>query len=338
MTLSGEPRQLIENIGMDTTQGRTQVSVSEADALIYRHPLREDLQRRLIWVDRSGREIRQLDARDPLHSDHFALSPNGRQAALSRAGLWLLDAERGTTTRLTTEAADSYPLWSRDGRMLVYTSLRDGVRNLYQVLSNGTEPELLLATPGSKAAHSWSPDGRELLFRDTDPTTRSDLWVVSVEPAGDQSGRLRIAGDGKPIPVAKTPAQELNGQFSPDGGWIAYESNESGRQEVYVQPFRRQGARQRVSIDGGSEPRWRGDGAELFFASSNGQMMAAPIRHGADGSIEAGPPASLFPVRFRGGSPVSNQEYEVSADGKQFLVNMMTEQRSTISVIVNWRP
>ena len=340
LTLRGEPRQLIESVRIDATQGMTHLSVSEAGTLVYRRAFLEDIQRRLVWIDRAGREIRQLDAREPLRATYFALSPDGKQGAVSRGaggGLSLLDAERGTVTRFTSDA-DSFPLWTRDGRVLVYTSLRDGVRNLYQRSLTGGESELLLGTPGSKAAHDWSPDNRLLLYRDTDPATRSDLWALPVEPLDDQSGRVRPARGGKPTPVAQTPAQETNGQFSPDGQWIAYESNESGRQEIYVQPFGHSGSRQRVSIDGGGQPRWRRDGSELFFVSLNGQMMATSIRRRGDGSIDSGAPVPLFPVRLLLNNVQNSHEYEVSADAQQFLVNMVTEARSAISAIVNWQP
>jgi len=196
--------------------------------------------------------------------------------------------------------------------VLVYTSLRDGgVRSLYHRSLAGGDTERLLASPGSKAAHDWSPDGSLLLYRDTDPKTRSDLWVIPVETAG-QPGRVRVPADGRAAPVVQTPAQEQNGQFSPDGEWIAYDSDESDRRQIYIQPFRRQGTKQLVSLDGGSQPRWSADGAELFFVSLNGQLMAAPIRRGADRSMAPGSPVSLFPVSLRVGAVNTPYVYEVS--------------------------
>ena len=340
LTFSGEPRQLVENIRMDVTQGLTHVSVSETGALVYRRALGEgETQRRLVWLDREGREIRQLDAREPVNSNQLALSPDGQRLVVGNPadGLWMMDTERGTRTRFTVDTNDGFPLWSRDGNVLVYTSLRDGVRNLYHRSLAGGDAERLLASPGSKAAHDWSPDGHLLLYRDSDPKTRSDLWVIPVEPAG-QPGRMRVPADGRAAPVVQTPAQEQNGQFSPDGEWIAYDSDESDRREIYIQPFRRQGTKQRVSIEGGSQPRWRADGAELFFVSLNGQLMAAPIRRGADRSMAPGSPVSLFPVSLRVGVLNTPYEYEVSRDGKQFLVNLVTDSRSIIGAIVNWAP
>jgi eukaryotic-like serine/threonine-protein kinase len=337
LTFGGEARQLVENIRTDVTQGLTHVSVSDIGALVYRRASGEETFRRLVWLDRNGREIRQLDARDPAHSNHLALSPDGQRLVVGNDGLWLMDAERGTRTRFTSDASSSFPLWSRDGNVLLYTSLRDGIRNLYQRSLAGDDEERFLATPGSKAAHDWSPDGRLLLYRDTDPKTRADLWVIPVEPAG-QPAHLRVATDGRAAPVVQTPAQELNGQFSPDGQWIAYDSDESVGRQVYIVPFGRQGTKHQVSIDGGTQPRWRADGAELFFVSLNGQMMAAPIRRGADGSMAPGTPVALFPVSLRVSGLQTPYEYEVSRDGKQFLVNLVTESRSVISAIVNWQP
>jgi hypothetical protein len=142
------------------------------------------------------------------------------------------------------------------------------------------------------------------------------------------------------MPVAQTAASEVNGQFSPDGAWVAYESDESGRLEIYVQPFGRAGARQRVSIEGGVQPRWRADGTELFFLAPNGQLMAVPIRRpSASQAIGVGVPTALFPVRVVDDGVTTGYRYLVSRDGQRFLVNMVTEASpGVVSTIVNWAP
>lgn len=218
-------------------------------------------------------------------------------------------------------------------------------------------PELLLATPGSKAAHDWSPDGRLLLYRDVDSRTGFDLWVLPVQREGAAtgsvragsavipgdsrvSGRLRPARGEKPMPIAQTLAAEMNGPFSLDGAWIAYESDESGRFEIYVQPFGRPGEKQRISIDGGGQVRWRRDGTELYYIALDGRLMAVPIRP-SSGSlpIDAGVPVSLFSVRVTAGNETNGYQYAVSRDGQRFLVNTVTDASpGVISAIVNWAP
>jgi serine/threonine protein kinase len=352
LRVTGEPWQVTDNIEVDQTQGLAILSASDTGVLVYRGQDIAVRQRRLVWLDRSGQEIQRLDDRDPVNALHLALSPDSRLLAVYRDSIWILDTARGLLTRFTSEQ-DSTPLWSREGDRVIFQSTRDGVRNLYQRALGATEDELLLATPGSKSPHDWSPDGRLLLYRDVDPLTGFDLWVLPVEredATADSNGSLRDeskAGLGrlqpvpgeKPMPVARTSASERNGQFSPDGDWIAYESDESGRFEIYVQPFGRQGARQRVSLDGGTQARWRGDGTELFYIAPGGRLMAVPFTS-TSGSRpgDFGTPAMLFPVRVEPGDPAYHQ-YIVSPDGERFLVNMVTDATpEVISAIVNWSP
>ena len=169
------------------------------------------------------------------------------------------------------------------------------------------------------------------MFRNNDPQTGFDLWV------------LPISGDKKPFPFLKTPFQEREGQFSPDGKWIAYQSNESGRFEIYVQPFPGPGGKFQISTNGGAQPRWNKNGKEIFYVSLDSKMMAAPVRLTADGqSVETGTPAALFPVRIAlGPLPGPNkQQYAVSSDGQRFLVNLAADEgaASPITLILNWHP
>src|SRR5438132_3084181 len=150
-----------------------------------------------------------------------------------------------------------------------------------------------------------SSDGRFLLFRSTDPRTGNDLWV------------LPVSGDKKPFPFLKTPFEENEGQFSPDSKWIAYQSNESGRLEIYVQPFPRPGGKFQISTNGGAQPRWNKNGKEILYVSADSKMMSAPVKLSPDGqSLETGTPAVLFPLRIAGGTqPSANkkQQYAVSS-------------------------
>ena len=154
---------------------------------------------------------------------------------------------------------------------------------------------------------------------------------------------LPLSGDKKPFPFLKTPFEEREGQFSPDGNWIAYQSNESGRFEIYVQPFPAPGGKFQISANGGAQPRWNKNGKEIFYVSLDSKMMAAPVKSSPDGrSLETGTPAVLFPVRIAGGPvPGSNkQQYAVSSDGQRFLVNLAADEGapSPITLIYNWTP
>jgi serine/threonine protein kinase/Tol biopolymer transport system component len=354
--LVGEPWQVAESVHADQTQGQLVLSASDEGTIIYRPENYEAFERRLVWLDRAGKEIRRIDDHDPVNTNHMALSPDGRRLAVSRDSIWLLDLERGFLSRFTSERTNpdnlGFPLWSPDGLGLVYTSFRDGVRNIYERALSGTDEALLVSSPGSKSAHDWSPDGRLLLYRDVDPQSGFDLWTVPVErepPADDASTaagpegaqwRLRIPDGQKPMPVARTAASEVNGQFSPDGRWVTYESDESGRFEIYIQPFGREGPRQRVSIEGGTQARWKPGGAELYFIAPDQQLMAVEIDlSAAGGPLEIDVPRPLFPVRVTDDGVTTGYRYVVSRDGQRFLVNMVTSASpGIVNAIVNWTP
>ena len=180
----------------------------------------------------------------------------------------------------------------------------------------------------------WSPDGRFVLYR-TQPqgsnTSHWNLWAVPVE------------GKGEPFPVVQTNFDERDGQFSPDGKWIAFESNESGRYEIYLQPFPGPGARVPVSAGGGAQVRWRRDGRELFYIALDGRLMAVPIGiGGADRAPEIGAAVPLFTTNVGGAisQGVARQQYAVTADGQRFLMNVLVEEAnaSPITLILNWKP
>ena len=172
----------------------------------------------------------------------------------------------------------------------------------------------------------WSSDGRFLLYFQNDPKTGYDLWV------------LPLFGERKPFPFVNTSFIERNGQFSPDGRWVAYESNESGRNEIYVQAFPGPGGKWQVSTGGGIEPRWRRDGKELFYIALDGKLMAAPIQ-AAGQALEAGAPISLFQTRIVGGGQSGwRQQYAVAPDGQRFLINITVDEStaSPITIVTNW--
>ena len=233
-------------------------------------------------------------------------------------------------TRLTLGApVNNSPLWSPDGSRVVFSSPRNGRPfALYEKTTDGGgEERLLLQTEQSIFPMDWSPDGRFLMYRTSGPKTGFNLWAVSLE-------------DKRTFSVVETEFDEREAQFSPNGQWIAYQSNESGRFEIYLRPFP-DSARARygpVSTSGGVQVRWRGDGRELFYLGLDDRLMAVPIRVGPGRQvIEAGTPVSLFPTRLLSrGTGVQVQQYDVSNDGTRFLLNTFEEVTSPISVILSW--
>lgn len=207
----------------------------------------------------------------------MALSPDERQVAVEvadakgRTDLWILDVARGVSTRLTTDPADEGdPVWSPDGRALVFGSDRGHATNLFRKSLQGSDPEtLLLESVNHKYPESWSPDGKTLLYLSEDqaaPRIVKSVWAL---PAGPGA---------RPELVLKNGFNLDEPQVSPDGRWLAYASDDSGQSEVYVQPFRRAGERVRVSVDSGGQPRWRRDGGELFYLSMDRRVMSVAIQ------------------------------------------------------------
>jgi serine/threonine protein kinase/dipeptidyl aminopeptidase/acylaminoacyl peptidase len=294
--------------------------------------------RQLTWIDRSGKSLDTVGAADAAGMRDVEMSPDGKRVAVFRAvngntDVWVIEVARGVPTRLTFDAlTDSYPVWSSDGSRIFFSSTRKGVFNLYSKSSSGAgTDELLFESDYPKSVTDKSPDGRFLLFVSAEPQTGYDLWV------------LPLSGDQKPFPFLRTAFQEFCGQFSPDGKWIAYQSNESGQFEIYVQPFPGPGGKFQISTTGGAQPRWNKNGKEIFYVSLDSKMMAAHVKQSTDGqSLETGTPVALFPVRIAGG-PLPGaypQQYSASSDGQRFLVNLATDEDRTspITLIYNWHP
>jgi serine/threonine protein kinase len=312
------------------------VSASATGTVAYRSAT-EASNREFAWFDRSGRRLGAVLEAERLAGNNPEISPDGRRLAFERTingntDCWLLEFSGGLLTRFTFDPAfDGYPVWSPDGQRLVFMSQRDGgVMNLYQKISSGAgTDEPLLLTPSQKMPTDWSPDGGFVIYRDLNlkGATGRDLLVVP------------LAGDRKPFPYANTKAEEREAQFSPDGRWIAYQSNESGRFEVYVQAFPEPRGKWQVSNEGGTQPRWRRDGRELFYIGLDSKLMAAPII-ATGGSPQAGRPAPLFPIRIAGGAlqGLPKQQYAVAPDGR-FLINVETGETNSfpITLILHWK-
>jgi serine/threonine protein kinase/Tol biopolymer transport system component len=335
--LSGNPFPVAEQVAFDAAINA--VGFSATSGIVAYRSGSAASNRQLTWLDRSGKSVGAIGASDNAGLTDVELSPDGKRVASYRTvngnvDVWLIDVTRGVPTRFTFDAAyDGVPIWAPDGSRVVFMSNRKGIFDLYwKSSSGGGADELLLESDQPKVPTDWSSDGRFLLFRSNDPRTGYDLWV------------LPVSGDKKPFPFLKGPFEERDGQFSPNGKWIAYQSNESGRFEIYVQTFNKGlGGKFQISSNGGAQPRWNKNSKEIFYVSLDSKMMAAPVKFSPDGQLlETGTPAVLFPVRIaRGPLPgVFKQQYAVSSDGQRFLVNLAVDEgaASPITLIYNWKP
>ena len=322
LALTGAPFRVAEQVGYLRLNSEAYFSVSETGVLVYQSGDAGKTQ--LVWFDRSGK---QLGAPGPPGEYSFpALSPDEKRVAIDRDDpqtgtfdIWLLDLARGIPSRFTFyPGIDVYPVWSPDGSRIVFGSNRDGAWSLYQKSSSGAgSEEAMLKSGERKCPSDWSLDGRFILYTQTSPDTLWDLWVIP------------LFGDRQPIPFLQTKFNEVNGVFSPDGKWIAYESDDSGSSQVWVQSFPA-GSKWQVSSEGGSLPRFRRDGKELFYLAANGKLMAVEVKANPSG-LEFSAPKPLFDTH-------SQNRYAVTADGQRFLINKPVEESASapITVILNW--
>jgi len=287
-----------------------------------------------VWFERTGKEIERLGSSDVANLWMWGLSPDGRRVALNRTvqgnfDIWLLETRRGLLTRLTVDPRFEWAaVWSPDSRRIAFQ--RDD-RMYVRVVENAPGTEALLSSATGARPTDWSSDGRYLVFHRDDPKTGPDVWALPFDREGKP---------GEPVVVARTDAAEQNAQLSADGKWVAYQSNESGQIEIYVQPFPGPGPKLRVSANGGIQVRWRSDGKELFYLAADGRLMAVPIRPDSSGSaIEPGAAIPLFWTHMWGAAQSANAlfpQYSVSPDGQRFLINNISQMPAgPITVVLN---
>ena len=312
--------------------GEAKLSASANGVLV----LRDETAMHLRWFDRTGRSLGTLgepgdlgESLDPggvrFSPDHRTIALHARDEADGNVNIWLYDVTRGVRTRFTFDRAtpDSIPVWSPDGRTIVFHSNRSGHQDLYRKPVDGSRnEELLYSDSQHKFPSSFSPDGRYLAYQSLDPANAFDIWILP-DPLG-------VPGASKPFQFVRTEFNEQDPQFSPDGHWIAYVSNQSGRNNVFVAPFPGPaGGTKQVSTAGGTQPRWRADGKELFFVAPDSRLMAAQVE-ARSGDFEVKKVDPLF-------GPVTNS-YDVTADGQRFLALVPPEGEADkpLTVAQNW--
>ena len=274
----------------------------------------------LVWIDRQGR--RQIVVEGHRGYAHPRLSPDGRRLLVElETDVWTYDLERGTRSRVTFDQGAGDAVWTHDGKSIVY---RSGGPLFSKSADGSGLAEILLETGSTLNAHSWSPDGEVLAYYDLDEVQNRDIWTLS------------LVGEREPQPFVVTDFNERSPSFSPDGRWVAYASDESGQDEIYVRPYPGPGGKVTVSTAGGREPVWCSAGGELFYRSGD-RMVAVPIETGE--ALEVGAPDTLFEGQYitdratRSGS----QSYDVTRDCERFLMISATEPAITgLRVVLNW--
>lgn len=323
-----EPVVLSDRVGVNDRQSGNFSAANDGTLLVQRGAAFQLSQ--LLWVDRSGNQEGTIAEPGLFFSP--SLSRDGRRLAVDvtspdtgQGDLWIYELTRNASTRLTYDPAnESSPQWAPGDRQIVYLGVKKGRGDIHQIPSGGTgESQLLVSDEHEKRPSDVSGDGRWVIFTLTagQGSGGSDIWVWS-------------ASDGKAKPWLATPFAEQNGRLSPDGAWMVYQSNESGRFEIYVRAFPESDQKWMISSGGGIMPTWRGDGREIFYVSLDRKMMAVPVTAGAS-SFEVGAPVMLFEARVRAHATL---QYDVTRDGQRFLLNQETQGASAepVTMIQNW--
>jgi serine/threonine-protein kinase len=309
-------------LGPTSNNGGGQAAFAATGTLFYIPGGGRGYERTLTWVDRAGTE--QRIELPPRAYDDPRLSPDGERVVLSidegnKTDVWVYNLPRGTLMRLTVDGLSAAPIWTSDGKKITYSS-GTGPPNFFWKPEDVSGPEERLTTSeNAQFSAKWSPDGETLAYTQVDLTTfGSDIWMLSLK-----NGR-------KAEPLLRTPFNEKSLAFSANGRWIAYQSDESGRDEVYVQPFPGPGRKDLVSTDGGTDPVWSRDGHELFYRNGDKMMAVATI---AQPTLQTSKPEILFEKPFYAGS------YDVTSNGRRFLMLKENEDVAAathINVVESW--
>jgi DNA-binding winged helix-turn-helix (wHTH) protein/Tol biopolymer transport system component len=328
LRLSGEPIGVADGVGRLVTM-YAPFSVAENECLIYEG---HDPHSQFVWLDRAGRELGRVG--EPARQGDPILTKDGSKVLswkgdVESVDIWLDDLTRRTSSRLTFTGGNVVPVWSPAEDQTIFRSNRNGPGDLYLKDLTRTDPErLIMRSPFRKEPTDWSPDGRFLLYDNYDNTDASrsqpDMWVLPLDGA-------------TPAPYQASPFTRWAGRFSPDGRWVAYAADETGKPEVYVQSFPANNVRWRVSTNGGDQPQWRRDGKEVFFIGSDGMLFAVGVSR-RNSSLQFTEPRPLFRTKTK--SSRLRNTYAVASDGDRFLVDLPVDDPATVplTVVTKWLP
>ncbi|HEU4386297.1 MAG TPA: protein kinase [Blastocatellia bacterium] len=329
LELAGEPFLIMEQL-KTTAYVLPHLSVAENGTLAFQSGVMQPPQ--LVRFDRGGKQLGTVG--ESADYSNPSLAPNGERLAIgirdpktTKRDIWLFDLSRGVKSRFTFDTADDLnPVWSTDGSRIFFSSDRKGQRDIFEKKVNSAEEEqLIYSSPENKNVCDVSPDGRLLIYN-TNPTSsndtaKNDLWLLPLE------------GEQTPRPFLKTQFNEDQAAISPDGKRVAYRSDESGRDEIYVATFPQLINKWQVSVDGGAEPRWRRDGNELFFTDAGRKLMAAQVKSGT-GAFVTAVPVLLFETQLL--TVPARNRFVVTGDGQQFILVTRLEAPEPINVVLNW--
>ena len=334
-SVSGDSYVVADQVGFQPSVFWGAFSVAENGTIVYSPTVGAALSA-LTWLDRAGKELGRVGdagviANPSLSPDGTRLAMDVADAKATNVNIWISDLKQGTNSRFTFDTAEDVGgVWSRDGSLIAYRSLQSSDTNILVKQAQGLQPAKAIVSVKESAratddldANSWSLDDKQL------------LCTLQPSVGGSQLVLIPTAG-GKITPFLATKSSETNGQISPDGKWVAYSSNESGDWEIYVTTFPTAAGKWQVSRGGGTEPRWRGDGKEIFYIGTANTFTAVPVTSG--GTFATGNPTPLFRTQFR--AQVSSTDlfsYDVTKDGQRFVVNRYAKpaQVAPLHIILN---
>jgi Tol biopolymer transport system component len=332
LQITGEALPVAEQVTYYSGRASSAFSVSGNGRLIYGSFKSPATQ--LIWFDRSGKPLGSIGGSAVYRRP--SLSPDEKTIVVTRVDpetqqddLWSIETTRGIASRFTSNPNfEDMPVWSPDGTRIAFTSPRNTPPNLYQKTLTGDGEEPLVKSSSNDQPTDWSRDGRFIFYQSLHPKTQWDLWFLPMSGA---------EADRKPVPFLQTGFNERLGRLSPDGRWLAYASDESGTDEVYVRTFPKSDAQRQLSANGGSAPRWRADARELFYLATDGRLMAVSVKAGP--TFQAGAPVALFQTRISGNDyPGAGANYTATRDGQRFLISTVTGESNAVptTIVLNW--
>ncbi len=327
LEVTDNPVPVVEGVVMHQSNGASNFSISDSGWLAFVPGGVIKSLRTMLWVDPQG-TVQPLTV-PPANYSNPRVSPDGQQVAIwmpSESNIWVYDISGDALNRLTFEGANDNPIWTPDGKRITFASNRTGSQNLFWKSADGSgAAEQLTTSEHVDIPSSWSPDGTVLAFSESHPTSGWDIWILSLE------------GERKPQPFLQSPFDEAEAVFSPDGRWLAYQSNESGKFEIYVQSFPDPEGKWQISTEGGREPVWASSGRQLFYRNDTNQTMAVEIV--TEPAFTSRRPQLLLEEQYVD-MPIPSANYDVTADGRFLVVEdagLSDERpRSQIHLILNW--